>query len=68
MARTKDLFLMKLEWVDSGMYGCHHEKSIIVSSMAQAIEIASRVVTKDLDYTLTFKSIENKEVCYESSK
>ena len=61
MARNKDLFTIELSYRD-GQYT--RERQLLVASLPQAIEIASRVVEKGCDYTLTFRSRENRVVCY----
>jgi hypothetical protein len=61
MARTKDLFTLELSYRD-GQY--NRERQLLVASLPQAIEIASRIVEEGCDYTLTFRSRENKKVCY----
>ena len=45
MARNKDLFTMELSYRD-GQY--NRERQLLVASLPQAIEIASRVVEKRL--------------------
>lgn len=58
---NKDLFSIELSYRD-GQY--QKEKQLLVASLPQAIEIASRIVPENTDYNLTFRSRENKKICY----